>query len=521
MATFATLRKLHALVGDALGEIERVYNGQPGGTLDFPALDVPYYATAAHSREQEAAEKLTADPKVVGAANTLVAACGQLIASVHKPFFLYAEAGMSDNLASCLHFLEASHRVEILRAAGSDGLHVDDIARSIDDLRGAKAAGAEPLNRGTLSHILRLLATYHWVREVKPDVFANNRLSSMIDTGKTLDQLRASPESKHDGTDGVAAMISFVGDEFLKSVAHLTDQLLPTRERSVTLRKLLDEDRKTPLPPTYKTPFNLAFRTELGYFDWLELPENKLRLREFGRAMTGVREWEGGENIVDAFPWKDLPKNTVIIDVGGGVGSTSVALAEAYPHLRFVVEDRQHVVDIASGVWGPAQKALIDSGRVTFKAHSFFDPQPATIDVPGVGAISSPSIYVIRGCTHNWPDQDVITMLRHLRNAAAPTTQLLIIDMILPLACADDAEDNDPIPGAVRSLAPEGSPLLANLGRANVNGYLLDLSMIAVLNAKERTLREISALAKAAGWKVTGTRRAPGSLWAYTSAKPI
>ena len=41
-----------------------------------------------------------------------------------------------------------------------------------------------------LGHILRLLATGHYLREVEPDVFANNRASSYIDSGKTVSQLR-------------------------------------------------------------------------------------------------------------------------------------------------------------------------------------------------------------------------------------------------------------------------------------------------------------------------------------------
>ena len=38
--------------------------------------------------------------------------------------------------------------------------------------------------------ILRLLATGHYLTEVKPDVFANNRVSSYIDSGQTVAQLR-------------------------------------------------------------------------------------------------------------------------------------------------------------------------------------------------------------------------------------------------------------------------------------------------------------------------------------------
>jgi hypothetical protein len=45
-----------------------------------------------------------------------------------------------------------------------------------------------------------------------------------------------------------------------------------------------------------------------------------------------------------AFPWDNLPKDSVIIDVAGGVGSASLILARAHPHLRFVIEDQAQVV---------------------------------------------------------------------------------------------------------------------------------------------------------------------------------
>ncbi|KAI0768816.1 S-adenosyl-L-methionine-dependent methyltransferase [Trametes elegans] len=532
MSTFATLRALHALIGDALGEIEGVYRTRPEGTspLDYPSLDVPHYNTAAHGAAQEAAEKLTSDPTVVTAMDKIVAACGQLAASLHRPFFQLVDVTTAGHVTSCMQFLEASHTVEILRAAGAGGMHVRKIARTIDELRGVQDGSVHALDSSKLGHILRVLATHHWLKEVRPDVFANNRLSAQIDTGKSLDQLRAGPEKKYDDTDGVAALVAMHGDEFHKSIAHLTDQLLPTLERSVSLRRPLDRDRIVPLPPTYKTPFSLTFRTNLGYFEWLKLPENKARLVRFGRAMYGARGWEVAENFIHAYPWKGLPQDAVIIDVGGGIGSTSIVLAEAYPHLRFVVQNREHVVDIAPTVsitvavqkaWDAAHAKSIESGKVSFKAQDFFQPQPRSIRVSGAGTISSPAVYLVRGCTHKWPDVDVVKMLRHLRNSVGSGTELLIVDMLLPLACVDDGEEEEPIPGAVRSLAPVGSPLLANLGKASAHGYMLDISMMGMLNSKERTLRELSALARAAGWKVTGTTRATGSLWAYTSATPI
>ena len=42
-----------------------------------------------------------------------------------------------------------------------------------------------------LARILRLLATNYIFTEVTPDVFANNRLSSVLDTGKPVEELLA------------------------------------------------------------------------------------------------------------------------------------------------------------------------------------------------------------------------------------------------------------------------------------------------------------------------------------------
>ncbi len=74
----------------------------------------------------------------------------------------------------------------------------------------------------------------------------------------------------------------------------------------------------------------------------------------------------------------------------------------------------------------------------------------------------------------------ICRMLRLLRDSAGPRTKLLLVEVILPLACSDDTEHEDagaPLPGAERTLAPAGSPLLANLGKAHASEYLLDISV--------------------------------------------
>ena len=56
-------------------------------------------------------------------------------------------------LSAALQVLEATHAVEILRAAGEEGLHVDELARQIDYIRSGNLNGAlaYPLEPSVLS----------------------------------------------------------------------------------------------------------------------------------------------------------------------------------------------------------------------------------------------------------------------------------------------------------------------------------------------------------------------------------
>ncbi|TBU26516.1 O-methyltransferase [Dichomitus squalens] len=469
--TFATLRASHAVIGGAISDIESTFGAHE---LDSPSLDVPYYAnTSLITTDQQRAEELRGDPEVFGATNTIVAACGQLAAAVHKPFFSLVEGAQGGNLIACLQFLENTHTVEILREAGPQGLHVKDLAARITDVRRGANPNVKDIDHSKIGHVLRLLATYHWLQEVRPDV----------------------PGTKYDETDGVAAFTATSGDEVMKIHSVLADWLLKdgcSGEKN------------------YTSPFNLAFKTDLKFYEWLEEPGNEARLTRFGHSMNGTRYWELAENIIHGFPWHELPQDSVVVDIGGGIGSVSVILAEAYPHLRFVVEDREPVVAIAR-----QHADLFSSGRLSYHTQDFFAPR-GSFEVPGVGTVSQPTVFLLRAVAHNWPDEYVVQILQHLRTAAGEHPKLLIVDNLLALACVDEDESAD-----VRSLVPEGSPLLPNLGRASTNAYILDVSMMGLFSAKERTYREMDALTQNAGWKIERVKRAVGSLWAYTTVAPV
>jgi hypothetical protein len=40
-----------------------------------------------------------------------------------------------------------------------------------------------------------------------------------------------------------------------------------------------------------------------------------------------------------------LKQDALVVDVGGGVGFTTLQLIKAYPHLRYVVLDRPKIID--------------------------------------------------------------------------------------------------------------------------------------------------------------------------------
>ena len=53
-----------------------------------------------------------------------------------------------------------------------------------------------------------------------------------------------------------------------------------------------------------------------------------------------------------------------MVDVGGGVGSTSIVLAKAFPHLRYVVQDRDAVAKEAEQLWKATMPGFVESGTV-------------------------------------------------------------------------------------------------------------------------------------------------------------
>jgi len=268
----------------------------------------------------------------------------------------------------------------------------------------------------------------------------------------------------------------------------------------------------------------------MSLFEWYNQkdPENVARSQRFRVAMVGSTKMEPVTAILSGFQWKDLPKGSTIVDVGGGVGSSSLIIAKAVPDLNIVVQDQPQTIADAKEFWITNMSSAISSGRVKLQgsslcvtvgitsnlssficllAHDFFQPQP----------IKVASAFLLRLIIHDWADPYAKKILKSLRASATPETKLVIVDCIVPYSCNTTITED--IPGAV--LSPVPAPLLPSLGKANSLAYQIDLHMWVSCNGQERTLGHFVALAADCGWKVIRVHHIPGSAFSQTVSIPV
>ncbi|KAF5380105.1 hypothetical protein D9615_006248 [Tricholomella constricta] len=412
-------------------------------------------------------EAFRADQVAADATNAIAAAAIQLAERVLPPHMALMNIVSGHFKNAALRTALESNVTEILREAGPQGLHVNEIAKICN------------LDAFKLGRLLRMLALNQCYREVTPDVFANTRISSVLDTGKSVAELFAKAEDKHEGTPGLVALLEHLtGDS-----AKMTSQLLENLKDPKTARS--DE-------PIH-TPFNRAFNVDTPFYVWFETPEQSYRRRRFAIAMHGIAQMQPPDILGDVLDWKALPKGAVVVDVGGGIGTASVALARKNEHLKFIVQDFPGVCEEAKAHWSKEFPEVIDTGRITFMPHNFLTPQP----------VAKPSVFILKQILHNWADPYSTKILKALRAAAAPGTKLIVLDTIVAYACHDPTIDSEL--GVGYKEAP--APLLPNYGAANVMPYVLDMAMMILFNSTERTIVHMDTLLKSTGWKIVGTKR--------------
>lgn len=197
-----------------------------------------------------------------------------------------------------------------------------------------------------------------------------------------------------------------------------------------------------------------AFDHAYGDRFFTYLDDNPDAATAFQDSMAWRAEREA-DHVVAAYDFSAVRR---VVDVGGGRGVLLAAVLRAVPHLAAVLFDRPGVIDQAR----PRLSAAGLAGRCEFVAGDFFESVPAGADA-----------YLLSRVIHDWDDDHAIRVLAACRRAVTGGGRLLLVDAVLPRRAREQ-------PAAIR----------------------MDLHMLMLLGARERTGAEFETLLLRAGWQL-------------------
>ena len=108
-----------------------------------------------------------------------------------------------------------------------------------------------------------------------------------------------------------------------------------------------------------------------------------------------------------------------MVDVGGSHGDTMKEICETHPELR---EGKMVVQDLEPTIASIPTGFLPPGFNIHPQIHSFWDPQP----VRGAG------VYYFRRVLHDWPRAECIKILKHIVEAMADDSKVLVADTAVP-----------------------------------------------------------------------------------------
>jgi hypothetical protein len=160
--------------------------------------------------------------------------------------------------------------------------------------------------------------------------------------------------------------------------------------------------------------YALANNTTLNTFDFLS--QHPTRAQSFAGAMSGTSP--ASLNALSTyFDWSSLPSDSTVVDIGGSQGHVSAHLAQNFPHLRFIVQDKQEIIE------GAEKKIPVEvRERLELTAHDMFTAQ----------SIKDADVYLLRYVLHDWPDKYCVKILQQLVPAMKKGAKVVIHDHLLP-----------------------------------------------------------------------------------------
>ncbi|MBW0523556.1 hypothetical protein O181_063271 [Austropuccinia psidii MF-1] len=424
-------QKLVALIVRAVDDIEADTGSQIPGAVTAD-LNSPIIAPE---------DDLEATPKRGKALRVLQAATHQLLATLLPAGLQIVQTHFSALQTAALDVVVKAKIADIIHAvdpgSSKGGVHINLLSEKAE------------MESTQLSQILRFLAIRNIFCELTENHWANNRLSFPL---------------RSDSKNSLINLLGHIRDdialpalaELPKTVMKRKDDVLPS-----------EDDSQTAWASYHKWKGN--------FFDFLGNSEGGWQAERFGKAMIEASNARGiTDSPYEMFDWKSLPLKGTLIDLGGGIGAASYALAGFLPEWKIIVQDRPEVVKLGNMHY----QSIGSTARMEFEEHDFFRPQP-------VHRVQAADAYFLRHILHDWPESECLKILTLLRQAAKPSTYLLICETKL-----------EP------TVSEKGSILFANDGMATSVSHNLDLTMMLLFKSKERSTKEYAELFEKSGWKL-------------------
>ena len=184
------------------------------------------------------------------------------------------------------------------------------------------------------------------------------------------------------------------------------------------------------------------------FFSWLAGQPDQVS--RFSRAMANLTDGIKGGAIASY----DFGGAGTIVDVGGADGALLARVVAGTPDTVGIVFDRPHVVDEAAAT----VKGFGLGDRLTTQGGDFFESVPAGADT-----------YLLSMVLHDWNDADATRLLANIRAAADPGARVLAFELVMPTT---------------------DEPHMSKM---------IDLTMLGMLDGRERTDAEMRALFEGAG----------------------
>lgn len=170
--------------------------------------------------------------------------------------------------------------------------------------------------------------------------------------------------------------------------------------------------------------FNLAWEYDKpAYSGWVPPDPTLLpAFMEFMKSQRGAqRSWMASFSMERLRLSNDDVKKDrpLFVDVGGSAGHQCLTLRQSHPELegRIVLEDQASVISALD-------HDDLSSKGIQATAHEFFTPQP--------DSARGAKAYYLRNIMHDWPDDRCVKILKHLKDAMAEESMILVDEMVLP-----------------------------------------------------------------------------------------